>query len=307
VVPAARISVEMPGATPAEIEALVLRPLEALIAPIAGVDDIDAVAQNSRAWLYVTFDTGERQEDAIVRLHDRVGSRQDLLPAEAGPVVIRGVGVDDVPVVTLTLTASDYDDHALKRVADRLADGLRTIEGAGAVEVHGGSDRELRIELDPDRMQAFGVTLEQIRAQLQAGNVAAPLGSIARQGVREELFVDGFITSADDVRRTVVAQIHGRPVQLGDIADIVDAAPADRTQLSRFAFGPADARFGSTADAERPAVTVSVAKTANANAVVVAEEVLQRVERMQRDLVPPASISSSPATMANLPMTPSTD
>lgn len=286
VVPAASISVEMPGATPEELEALVLRPLEAEIMTIAGVDDIDAVAQNSVAMLYVTFETSETQEDVLVRLNDRVGSRNDLLPAEAGPIVIRSVGVDDVPIVTLTLTSSDYDDYALKRVADRVADGLRTVDGAGGVAVHGGAGRELRIALDPNRMQSFGVTLDQVRAQLAAGNVAVPLGSVVRAGQREELFVDGFITSADDIRRTVVGSHSGRPIQLGDIAEVIDGPSPDRAQLSRLAFGPADPRFGNTRDIERPAVTITIAKTASANAVFVADDVLARVERMQRDLIP---------------------
>jgi multidrug efflux pump subunit AcrB len=286
VVPAARISVEMPGATPAEMEALVVRPLEALVRTLDGVDEFDAVAHNSQAVLYVTFLTSETQEDVLVRLNDRVAARRDVLPPEAGPILVRGMDVDDVPIVTLTLVASDYDDYALKRVADRVADGLRTVPGAGGVEVHGGTDREVRVELDPDRMQAFGVTLDQVRQLLAAGNVAAPLGSVARGGERHELFVDGFIHGADDVARTVVGNHGGRPVQLGDVATVVDGAPPDRVQMLRLAFGPGDPRFGSTADAERPAVTVTVAKTAEANAVFVANDVLARVARMQRELIP---------------------
>lgn len=286
VVPAARISVEMPGATPAEMEALVVRPLESQVRTLEGVDDIDAVAQNSLAVLYITFKTSEVEEDVLVRLNDRVAARRDLLPVEAGPIVIRGVDVDDVPIMTLTLAASDYDDHALKRVADRMADGLRTVPGAGRVEVHGGANREVRVELDPDRMQAFGVTLDQVRQLLMAGNVAAPLGSNVGAGERQELFIDGFFTSAGDVARTVVGKYIDRPVHLGDIAAVTDGSPIERLQMTRLALGPGDPRFGTTVEAERPAVTVSVAKTADANAVFVARDVLARVARMQRDLIP---------------------
>jgi multidrug efflux pump subunit AcrB len=286
VVPAARISVEMPGATPAEMEALVVRPIEALVRTLDGVDELDAVMHNSLAVLNVTFLTSETQEDVLVRLNDRVAARREVLPAEAGPIVIRGMNVDDVPIVTLTLVTSTYDDYALKRVADRVADGLRTVPGTGGVEVQGGIDREVRVELDPDRMQAFGVTLDQVRQLLAAGNVAAPLGSVVRAGERHELFVDGFIHGADDVARTVVGNHNGRPVHLGDVATVVDGASPERTQMTRLAFGPGDPRFDSTADAERPAVTVTVAKTAGANAVSVAKNVLARVALMQHDFIP---------------------
>lgn len=286
VVPAARISVEMPGATPAEMESLIVRPLEGLVRTLDGVDDIDAVTYNSTAVVSVTFKTTEREEDVLVRLNDRVAARHDLLPMGAGPIAIRGVDVDDVPIVTLTLVSSSYDDYALKRVADRVADGLRSVAGAGSVAVQGGTDREVRVELDPDRMQAFGVTLDQVRQMLAAGNVAAPLGSSVQVGERQELLVDGFIRSANDVARTVVGSYAGGPVHLGDIATIVDGSPPERVRMSRLAFGPADPRFGQSADAERPAVTVTVAKTAEANAVFVANDVLARVARMQKVLIP---------------------
>lgn len=287
VVPAASVRVEMPGATPVELEALVIRPLEAEIARLPAVDDVDSIAVSSVAQIFVTFETTERQEDVLTRLYDRIGARGDLLPPEAGPILIRGVSVDDVPIVTLTLASSRYDDHALKRVADRVAEGLRTVPGASGVEVHGGADRELRIELDPDRMQAFGITLDQLRAMLASGNVAAPVGTVVRDGTQRALFVDGFIRSAEDVRRTVVGHYRGKPIALGDVAQVVDGPTEERTRLSRLAFGPADPRFGTTPDAERPAVTVAVAKAAEANAVFVAEDILTRVEGMQKNLIPP--------------------
>lgn len=286
VVPAARISVEMPGATPAEIEALVVRPLEAQVRTLEGVDDIDAVADSSLAVLYVTFKTTEDEQSVLVRLNDRVASRHDLLPVEAGPILIHGVNVDDVPIVTLSLASSTYDDYALKRVADRVADGLRTVPGAGSVEVQGGADREVRVELDPDRMQAFGVTLNQVRQLLRAGNVAVPLGSNASADKRNELFVDAFFRNTEDVAHTVVGNSMGRPVYLGDIATLVDGSPPERLQMTRLAFGPGDPRFGRAVDAELPAVTISIAKKADANAVFVAREVLSRAARMQRDLIP---------------------
>jgi multidrug efflux pump subunit AcrB len=286
VVPAASVRVEMPGATPAELESLVIRPLEGEIARLPAVDDLDSVAEDSVAQIYVTFKTTERQEDVLTRLYDRIGARSDLLPPEAGPVLIRGVSVDDVPIVTLTLASSRYDDYALKRVADRVAEGLRTVPGASGVEVQGGADRELRIELDPDRMQAFGVTLDQLRAMLAAGNVAAPVGAVVRDGAQHALFVDGFIRSADDVRRTVVGQYRGKPIALQDVAQVIDGPAEERTRLSRLAFGLADPRFGATPDAEHPAVTIAVAKTAQANAVFVAKDILARVERMKQGLIP---------------------
>ncbi len=286
VVPAVSIMVELPGAPPAEIEELVIRPLEAAIKQVPGVDDIFSTALNSRAEVSVVFKADENPETALVRLNDRVGSRRDILPPDASVPVIRSSSVDDVPIVTLTLTSDRYDDYALKRLADRMADGLRSLDDVGAIEVRGGRDREIRVELDPDRMQAFGITLDVVRAMLAAGNVTAPMGDVVRRGERNEVILDGFLEGAEGVRRLVVGLHEGRSIHLGDVATIIDGPPDERVRLTRLAFGPSDPRFAQSKNAEMPAVTVAIAKKANANSVFVARDVLARAEEMRMAFVP---------------------
>lgn len=285
-VPAAEVMVTLPGASPAEVEDLLLRPLEGAVKLIPGVEHVYTMAMNSVGVLSVQFEVGQPQEPALVRLHDRIGSSLSLLPPDASAPVIRSVNVDDVPIITLTLASAVYDDYALKQLADRLADGLRSLKDVSAIYVKGGRDRELRVELDPDRMQAFGVTLDQVRAMLGAANVAAPMGSTVQRGENADVFLDGFVKSAVEVRRLVVGNYGGRPIHLGDVAQVIDGAPGERTQLTRLAFGPADARFGQSVDAELPAVTVAVAKKTGTNAVFVAEDVLARVEKMRATFLP---------------------
>lgn len=286
VVPAANIVVDLPGATPAEVEELVIRPLEAAIKQVPGVDDVYSTALNSRAVISVVFKAEERQEDALIRLHDRVGSRRDLLPPDASTPVIRSSSVDDVPIVTLTLTSDRYDDYALKRLADRVADGLHSLNEVGAIEVRGGRDREIRIELDPDRMQAYGITLDVVRAMLAASNVAAPMGDVVSGGSRNEVILDGFMDGAEGVRRLIVGVHGGRPIRLGDVAAVIDGPPDELSRMSRLAFGPADSRFNRSKNPEMPAVTVAIAKKEKANAVFVAKDVLARVEEMRAAFVP---------------------
>ncbi len=89
--------------------------------------------------------------------------------------------------------------------------------------VKGGRDREIRIELDPERMQAFGVTLDQVRTLITAGNVSAPLGTQVQEGQNRKVVLDGFLTSDDDLKHLIVGANAGRPIYLGDVAHIVDA------------------------------------------------------------------------------------
>jgi len=286
VVPGAQVWVALPGASAEEVEELVIRPLEGIVKQIAGVDHTYATAVNSMGVLMVQFKVGEDKEKSLVKLYDRVLGQRDRLPAGAGEPLIRSVDVDDVPIVTVTLASEIYDDYALKRLADRLMEGLRSLDKVSAISVKGGRDRELRIELDPQRLQAFGVTLDQVHATLRASNVAAPLGTVVQQGQNRQVFLDGFLSSAQDLKRVIVGSHAGRPIYLGDVAQVVDGPPQERTHLSRLAFGPADARFGKTQQAEMPAVTLAVAKKAGSNAVFVANDVLERIERMKAQFVP---------------------
>ena len=286
IVPGAQVQVFLPGASAAEVEQLVIRPLEDIVKQIPGVDHTFATAMNSAGILAVQFKVGQDKEKSLVKLYDRILGQRDRLPADAGAPLIVSVDVDDVPIVTVTLASQTYDDYALKRLADRLLDGLRSLESVSASYVKGGRDREVRVELEPDRLQAFAVTLDQVRGFLAAANVSAPLGSVVQQGQNQSVFLDGFLNSADDLKWVMVGNHAGRPIYLGDVATIVDGPPDERTRLSRFAFGPADPRFGKGLDAEIPALALAVAKKPGTNAVVVADEVLARIERMQQQFIP---------------------
>ena len=287
VVPGAEVRVLLPGASSEEVEELVIRPLEGIVKQIPGVDHTYATAVNSMGALMVQFKVGEDKEKSLVKLYDRILGQRDRLPSDAGNPLIRSVDVDDVPIVTVTLASEKYDDYALKRLADRMLEGLRSLEAVSATYVQGGRDRELRVELDPERLQAFGVTLDQVRTFLTAGNVSAPLGTVVQQGQNRNVFLDGFLASAADLQRLIVGNHAGRPIYLGDVAHVVDGPPDEREKLTRFAFGPADARFNKTQQPELPAVTLAVAKKRGTNAVFVANDVLERIERMQAQFVPP--------------------
>ncbi len=285
VVPAAEVTVTLPGASPQEVEALLLRPLEAAIRQVPGVDDVYAVAQASVAALSVQFEVGESQELALVRLQDRINAARRELPPDAGLPLVRSVSVDDVPIVTITLASSLYDDHALKQLADRMADSLRSLAQVSAVTVKGGRDRELRIELDPDRLQAFGISLDQLRARLQTANVAAPVGRLPHEGRGTDIFMDGFLRQPAELDTLVLGQHQGRVITLADVADLRDGPADERTTLSFLAHGRAAGKTVNPGE-ERPAVTVAVAKQPGSNAVFVADDVLARVEKMRGHFLP---------------------
>ncbi len=286
IVPGAEIFVNLPGASALEIEQLVVNPLEAIIREIPGVDHTYAASMNSLAIVTVQFKVGEDKEKSLVKLYDRVLGKRDQLPAEVTNPLIRSVDVDDVPLVTITLASETYNDYALKRLADNMTERLRSLEAVSTVYVKGGRDREVRIELDPERLHAFSITLNQVRDIINAGNLSMPTKMQVRQGSNSRIELNAFLTSVDDIKQLIVGVHDGRPVYIEDISKVIDAPPEERNTLSRFAFGPADPRFDTTSDPEIPSVTIAVAKKPGINAVFVANDVLERIERMQKNMLP---------------------
>ncbi len=285
-VPGVEIMITLPGASAHEVEQLIVNPVEALVRQINGVDHTFAVAVNSMALIQVQFEVGEDKERSLVKIHDRLQGYYHKLPRDAGRPIICSVDVDDVPIVTVTLASEKFNDYALKRLADRMIERLSSMENVSVAYVKGGRDRELRIEIDPERLQAYGISGDIAKSLIQAANVAIPAGSILHKGQNSSLFVDGYLQTIHDVRKLVVGSYQDKPVFLENIAKIIDGPPVERHRLSRFSFGPAAKKFSTTQSPEIPAVTLAIAKKPATNAVNVANDILERIERMQADFVP---------------------
>ncbi|MBL0731544.1 MAG: efflux RND transporter permease subunit [Desulfosarcina sp.] len=285
-VPCAEVFVSIPGASSQEVEELILYPLEAAISELTGIDHIYGNAMNSACLIVIEFEVGQDKEESLTKLYDKVMRIQDKLPPNAGPPIVKSVDVDDVPIVTITLASEIYDDYALKRLADHMVERLHSLSNISLAYVKGGRNREIRIEIDPEHLEAFGITMDTIHASLSASNLSSPLGTIVISNENHPLFLNGFLKSAESVARLIVGIYNERPVYIEDIANIIDGPPVERKRVSRFAFGPADPRFGKSHDPEMPAVTIAVAKKKGVNAVFAANDICERVERMKNKFLP---------------------
>lgn len=284
--PGALVTVRLPGAPPAEVEELVVRPLEQIITELNGVDHVYSTAQDSQGSVQVMFKVGESKEQSLVRLYDRLLSNVSRLPSDASMPQVTSVDVDDLPVLTVTLASSAYNDYALKRLADRMAERLHSIDDVSVVKVYGGRDRQISVALDPDRLQAFGVTFNQVLSAFSAANLSAELEPTVQDGAVKSLKVQGQLTSIEQIRHLVVGVSGERPILIQDIATLTDGIPPEPTRYSQFSFGPADARFSTDSQPLMAAVTLAVAKKKGANAVAVTQAVKERIRQLQTQFVP---------------------
>lgn len=278
VVPAANIVVAKPGASPEEIQNLVVKPLEAIMNAQSGVDHTFGYAGQDVGVVTVQFQVGQNQEDSLVKLYNQLMQNMDRMPPGAMQPVVRPINVDDVPILTLTLSSAAHDDTRLREVGARLLEHLRNVDGVSFTELVGGRPRAVNVWLDPQRLAAARLTLDQVDRMLRGANVAAPLGELVRGNRAAPLRLDGFLGDARAVAEIVVGVVDGRPVYLKDIARVEDAG-AEVETYSWIGHGAAGA-------APRPAVTLAIAKKAGTNGVTVSRAVLGKLDELKRQALP---------------------
>ena len=286
-VPGAVVTFDFPGATSTEVERLIVAPMEGRLREIEGIEHSFAVASPGQGQIQLQFVVGTDQDAAINRVRQKVEEGRHLLPREAAEPRIRQLDTDDIAIVTVTLASHVYDDHALRRLAERMAERLNTIEEVSVTQVHGGRDREIRVNLDPARLQAFGVTMNEGIAMVAASNVSAVVGNLVSDGERRSVYLKGRLTSLEQIRRLPVSSQRGQLIYLEDVGEVVDGPVPERDHVTRLAFGPADPRYSQESIAgEMAAVTVSAAKKPHTNSVRVSRDILAMVEKMKQQFVP---------------------
>lgn len=285
-VPMMDVFVALPGAVSKEVEERITLPLEKLLAEIPGVDTIASVSRPQLSMITVVFYLGESDTDSLTKLYSKLASAAGHLPPEASLPLVQPRSLNDVPVLTLTFWSQRYDHAMLRRLVAQLDDQVRDIPEVAETTLIGGPRRQVKITLDAARLAAFHLDPNRVIAVLQSANQELPAGSFARGNVEYLVTVGSALRSADEVAHLVIDARNGRSVYLNDVA-LVEDGPQEATDYVFFTPGPAAARREITApSAPYPAVTLAVAQRQGANAVVVVEQVLAKIEALKGTLIP---------------------
>ena len=285
----ANVLVPFPGASVKDVESLVAIPAEQVISRIRGIDHVYSVSKPGMAVLTAQFKVGVPHEQALVLLYDTIYSHRDWLSPNlgVGEPIIKPIGIDDVPIVTLTLWTADASRGAfdLERVAHSAEIELKRVPGTRDVYTIGGPGHVVRVIVEPERMNAYRISGQDIRAALQLSNAAQPSGELVKDN-REILVETGtYLSSAADVRRLVVGVFEGRPIYMADIARIEDG-PDQPSRYVWTGLGPEAKQKGIVEAGEYPAVTLAVSKKPGANAVDVANRVMRAAQLMEGTIIP---------------------
>ena len=285
----ANIFIAYPGASALEVEHLVSSPAQQILSEIEGVKHVYSVSRPGMSVLTVQYDVGEDRTAAIVRLYNAMFSKGDWLPQNLGVAqpIIKPMGIDDVPIVSLTLWSKDRDvgSFELQKVAHAVEAELKRVKGTRDIYTIGGPDQVVRVLLDPTLLSGFNIALEDLSNALQLSNATRPSGALVRDNSEILVQAGEFLSSVEEVRALVVGVHNGKPVYLEDVAEIRHGA-GESSQYVWFGTGPAAADKGIDIQGEFPAVTVAIAKQPGTNAVQIAEQVIARFDALRGSFVP---------------------
>ena len=278
----ANVLIPFPGASARDVEQMVAAPAEQVISQIADVEHVTSVTRPGMAVLTVQYKVGVPRTEALVRLYDTILSNQDWLPSNLGTLqpIVKPKGIDDVPIVALTLYAKDATTGTadLERVAHAIEVDLKRVTGTRDVRTIGGPKRALNVKLDPARMASTGVTVTEIRNALQSANSGATVGEII-VGNRATLVEAGaYFRDARELGSLIIATRNGAPVFLEQVAEIEDGPPPPDQYVWHGVAGT-DAR-------EYAAVTLAITKKPGQNAVQVANALIARVDNLRNTVIP---------------------
>ena len=280
----ANVIIPFPGASVRDVEQMVTIPAEQVLSQITGAEHVMSLSRPGVAILTVQFKVGVPRTEALVRLYNTVNSNADWLPKGLGVLdpIIKPKGIDDVPIVSLTLFSNQPDTGAfdLERVAHSMEADLKRVPGTREVTTIGGPGRAVMVELDPVRMAGMGVTVADLRMALQSANLGLPVGELL--GGNQSLAIESgpFLQGANEVADLVVGVRSGKPVFLREVAQVRDGA----LPPSRYVW------YGTAGEkaAEYPAVTIAITKKPGENAIDVADAVMARVHALKNTVIPAA-------------------
>ena len=283
-VPMVDIVVQAPGLRAPDAVEQVTEPLEEIVLAIPDVEHVYSQSQDNGALVTARFVVGTDADDAILRIHERIRANLDRIPPGVPMPLVVGRGINDVPIVTLTLSPEDWTgdvwtDTSLRMLADELQKELIKIDNVGLTYITGGRPLELRVEPDIQAMASYGVPLQTMVQAVEQAAAAHPVGTARQDGSSLLVQAGDRINSVSELERLELRGTSGRTVYLSDIATI-QVAGAD-VESRVWTLDRAEDGFEA-----RPAVTLALAKRPGANAVNVAEAILHRVHALEGELIP---------------------
>ncbi len=287
----ANVFIPFPGATADEVEKLVSTPAEQVLSEITGIKHVFSVSRPGMSVLTVQYRVGEDRTAAIVRLYNKIYSNQNWLSADlgVGQPIIRPMGIDDVPIVALTLWTDDVSRAGfdLLKVAHAVEVEMKRVKGSRNIYTIGGPKTVVHVLLDPQRMAGYGIDLVDLKNALHAANSSHSAGSLVSNNQEMQVQAGEFMTSPEQIESLIVGVLDGAPVYLSDVATI-NLGPDHPEKFVWHGMGEGFSHnnIQEVSPGKHPAVTLVIAKKPGTNAVDIANNLIKRLNQLKGTLIP---------------------
>ncbi len=283
-VPMVDIYLQYPGASAAQVTSLVTDPLERLMSEIPGVRHVYSATQRGSSIVTVQFIVGEELENSIVKVHDKVQSNLDKIPPGVSLPLVKPVGIDDVPIVTVTMWSKDIDDDVLRTLSLDVLQRLSEVPNTGNGFVVGGRADQIRVEAYPERLSGYGISIAQLAKTIKTANSERAAGNIEGNNTAFNVYTGAYLKTASEISRLVIGVRDGSPIYVRDVAKVFQS-PEETKSIVNYYTGVANEKGLNQSNGE-PAVTIAIAKKIGSNGVSVANAIIKKLDSLKGKLIP---------------------
>jgi HAE1 family hydrophobic/amphiphilic exporter-1 len=267
--PTLSITADYENASPEEIEELITRPLEEALSAVPGVEEVTSISAEGKCRVRVTFAWGTDLDAAANDVRDRLDRVVPRLPEDVERPRLRKYDLASFPILILG-ASSNLDPIKMRKIIDdQVKYRIERVPGVAVLDVRGGLDREIHVNLSHEKLKALELPLDSILSRIKEENINLPAGTIERGTLDVRVRVPGIYESLEQLRNTVVAIREGVPIQLKEIATVEDSWE-EVTRIVRVD--------------GRPGIRMTVNKQSGRNTVEVAGGVLREIEKINRDI-----------------------
>ena len=267
--PTLSVSTSYGNASPEEMEELITRPVEEALAAVPGVEEISSTSSEGSSSVRISFAWGTDLEEASNDVRDRLDRMISSLPDEVERPRLRKFDPSSFPILILGASA-DLDPIQMRQLIDtQIKYRIERVPGVASLDIWGGLQREIHVNLYSDKIKALGLPLDMILNKIRSENVDVPAGTIERGNYEVLIRTPGVYSSLDEIRDTVVAIRDGVPIQIKEIASVEDSWQKIRRIV----------RVNG-----KPGIRLSISKQSGKNTVEVAKAVLEEIDNVQKDI-----------------------
>ncbi len=283
-VPMVDIRVEANGLKAEDAVKLVTEPLETIVKSIDGVEHVYSQSEDDGVLVTARFLVGTSADAAILRVHEKIRANMDRIPVGIPEPLIVGRGIDDVAIVVVTLTptpeaAARWTANGLTQIARELRSEIAKLPDIGLTYIVGEQPEELRVEPDPERLSLYGITVQQLSAKVSGANRSLQIGKVREAQQQRTLLAGQTLQTASEIGNLFITARDGRPVYVRDVARVELATQPNESRVTSVRKTPAGLE-------RAPAVSLAIAKRAGTNAVVIADDIIERLEQVRGQIFP---------------------